>query len=678
MLRKCFHLDNKPKVSFKDGAFSGLERLNDLTFKQYSPMLENFTENILQNEVHASNNLKCLHSWAKLDGEQLFHHSHFILPLRTEIVFTEHIFHFTYSMSFATVNSKLMKCFDVLISFKLYAHHYRTFMVTKGFMTSTNVRQAEFLSPNENNIVLDRASSHARHVMMHLKVILCDNTFSDMELKYESNTYTLFKFKGLINQFSGYNITSVQTPNLHWANNQLKELDTCVSFLSFIEIIETLKSLSRLKYLTMRGIKIRSIGVLLFRDTESPGFSLLVETFPVFMNYSRTEETLFEPVEKLVFLHILHGKLFEILQNGKMNVTGNLGNTVPLFHNVSNLKIQSKVTVQYCCRVFNIAGGRNLVNIPVLYGNITYANLEPGSEYRTSIRFQTPPDLDWDIFTNLTLSASLYLRGTQFDCNGTFKLDIERTHMSNVKHIHKNYLECLLQNGTKRKFNNFVLLPGDIISESDKMFLAYVSYTLFLILIYLAAIIYRIWWKVKYAWYTVLQLLYRKEQERIYFQFDAFIAYCNTDEEWVRTRLVPALEQDGGHKYKLCLHYRHFIPGRDIADNIVSAVQSSRKTILIVTKHFLKSGWCDFETKFAHTHHLQKHSGGIIALVHPAVLKMKGNMAASLDRLLDTVTYLEWPKEADEEALLWLSLRRTLGPPLPINVKCYSQYSFAT
>ena len=211
-------------------------------------------------------------------------------------------------------------------------------------------------------------------------------------------------------------------------------------------------------------------------------------------------------------------------------------------------------------------------------------------------------------------NTGLDLNGNPFQCTCTLLLDIKRMRSTKVKIINKGFLECLLQNGTKIKFENFVeQFNNTCFYKSNYAFVAFVFYTLYLIFVSLAALTYKNWWKVKYSWYTVLQLLYRKEQERIDFQFEAFIAYCNTDEEWVRTRLVPALEQDGDQKYKLCLHYRHFIPGRDIADNIVSAVQSRRKTKLIVTKHFLKSGWCDFETKFAYTHHLQKHSGGIIA-----------------------------------------------------------------
>ena len=44
-------------------------------------------------------------------------------------------------------------------------------------------------------------------------------------------------------------------------------------------------------------------------------------------------------------------------------------------------------------------------------------------------------------------------------------------------------------------------------------------------------------------------------------EFDAFVSYrsSETDEEFVYKRLYPKLEKEMG--FKLCLHYRDFIPG---------------------------------------------------------------------------------------------------------------------
>ena len=101
---------------------------------------------------------------------------------------------------------------------------------------------------------------------------------------------------------------------------------------------------------------------------------------------------------------------------------------------------------------------------------------------------------------------------------------------------------------------------------------------------------------VKYAWYTVLNLFYNKEQERTDFRFNAFISYCSDDEDWVQTKLVENLERDKENKYNLCLHYRHFVLGRGITENIAGAIKVSQKTVLVVTKNYLNSGWCNLKT----------------------------------------------------------------------------------
>ena len=518
-------------------------------------MLDNNTENILGHQVHASKNLKHLHSWGKLDDGQVFQHIPSILSLRTENIFMEHIFHFTNRMSFVTFITKLMSSLNELISLKLHFHHYKIITVTKESFTGMNVRQGKFLSPRENNVGADGATLHAIHIIMYLKVIsryyVSDNV-SNMEFKYGRNTYTLSKFKGLNCQV----LLIIKSAKI-------------ISFANFDEIIETLKCSSRLEYIIVRGIKVTSIDSSIFSDMKLLWVKLLVEDFSAHKDDNRNEESLFSPT-----------KIPELLD---------MSHTIEIFTSNSG----------------GVASDRFWFNKPEFFyskllDGYTVEYLPTAGSSHNNIVFQIPPELDG---ANLTLNASLNLNTDQFRCNGTSKLYMERQNMYLFKLFNEFHLECRFQNGTKRIFHIPVHLPN----ESDNMFLPFLFYPLNLILIFLAVLIYKNLWRMKYACYLVSQLLYRKEQKIIDYKFDAFIAYYNTEEEWVRTRLVPALEQDGGHKYKLCLHYRHFIPGRDIADNIVSAVQSSRKTILIVTKHYLRSGWCKFETKFAHTHIIYKN-----------------------------------------------------------------------
>ena len=44
-----------------------------------------------------------------------------------------------------------------------------------------------------------------------------------------------------------------------------------------------------------------------------------------------------------------------------------------------------------------------------------------------------------------------------------------------------------------------------------------------------------------------------------------------------------------------CIADRDFTPGLSVLDNIVEAIRSSYKVILVLTDHFVSSQWCKFE-----------------------------------------------------------------------------------
>ena len=72
--------------------------------------------------------------------------------------------------------------------------------------------------------------------------------------------------------------------------------------------------------------------------------------------------------------------------------------------------------------------------------------------------------------------------------------------------------------------------------------------------------------------------------------YDAYIAYSIKDESFVSQVLSPELEH-GDPSHRLCLHYRDFPHNAYVADSIVEAVSSSRRTILVLSKNFLVHEW---------------------------------------------------------------------------------------
>ncbi|XP_059477739.1 toll-like receptor 6 [Neocloeon triangulifer] len=86
--------------------------------------------------------------------------------------------------------------------------------------------------------------------------------------------------------------------------------------------------------------------------------------------------------------------------------------------------------------------------------------------------------------------------------------------------------------------------------------------------------------------------------------FDAYIAYSLKDETWVLQMLATGLEP----QYHLCLHYRNFSASSYVADTILEAVESSRRTVLILSPQFLTSEWARFDYKSAMREALQREA----------------------------------------------------------------------
>ena len=140
--------------------------------------------------------------------------------------------------------------------------------------------------------------------------------------------------------------------------------------------------------------------------------------------------------------------------------------------------------------------------------------------------------------------------------------------------------------------------------------------------------------------------------------YDAFIAYSRKDERWVLDTLMPHLEapQCGFH---LCIHDRDFVPGVAILENIGTAVEHSCRTILVVSPNFLKSGWCDYEFKMAHSRATDKQANYLIVVVLEDIANKKVNKALKL--YLKTNTYV-----SVKDKWFWDKLKYAL-PKVPID-----------
>ncbi|XP_012225544.2 toll-like receptor 6 [Linepithema humile] len=139
--------------------------------------------------------------------------------------------------------------------------------------------------------------------------------------------------------------------------------------------------------------------------------------------------------------------------------------------------------------------------------------------------------------------------------------------------------------------------------------------------------------------------------------FDAYISYSAVDEAFVSTILVPGLETS----YRLCLHYRDLGAGSNVADAVAEAADSSRRTILVLSKNFLHGEWSRFEFKAALRDALKGKGRSVILLLVGGVCPR--DLDADLKKRISSHTVLVWG-----DKLFWQKLRFAMPDVSPIPV----------
>ncbi|KAM6909017.1 toll-like receptor 2 type-2 [Xenentodon cancila] len=146
--------------------------------------------------------------------------------------------------------------------------------------------------------------------------------------------------------------------------------------------------------------------------------------------------------------------------------------------------------------------------------------------------------------------------------------------------------------------------------------------------------------------------------------FDAFVSYSERDAGWVENFLVPQLEEPSEENLQpltLCLHKRDFLPGQWIVDNIMNAIERSRRTVFVLSENFVQSDWCRYELDFSHFWLFD--AGGdaaILILLEPLSEDDVPKRFYKLRKIMSSTTYLEWPQEEERREEFWRSLRNAL------------------
>ena len=178
-----------------------------------------------------------------------------------------------------------------------------------------------------------------------------------------------------------------------------------------------------------------------------------------------------------------------------------------------------------------------------------------------------------------------------------------------------------------------------------------------------SGILHRYRWRLKYLYYMARARYHKQDPflERnsdLEYTYDAFISCANEDIYFVRYEILPKLEDEFG--LKLCVHARDFLPGNFIAENILEAIQKSRRTVVILSAHFLKSKWCQYEFHMARMEgiHSRDKQPVLFVIIYQEVETNK--LSLEMQECLSGETYVKYPTDGLERSFFWNSLYHAL------------------
>jgi hypothetical protein len=129
------------------------------------------------------------------------------------------------------------------------------------------------------------------------------------------------------------------------------------------------------------------------------------------------------------------------------------------------------------------------------------------------------------------------------------------------------------------------------------------------------------------------------------FDFDVFVSYSSTDEDWVVNTLLSFLEKAG---LKVCIHFRDFPVGRPAIINMQDAAENSRHTILVMTPDWVSREWTLYKGILTRTN----DPAGLQHRTIPLMLRK-----CDVPKFISMLTWIDFTRR-DREAIAWAQLLR--------------------
>ncbi|CAG5121970.1 unnamed protein product [Candidula unifasciata] len=296
----------------------------------------------------------------------------------------------------------------------------------------------------------------------------------------------------------------------------------------------------------------------------------------------------------------------------------------------------------------------------------------------TGISKSSRDELD-TIGTNHPLYIELTLNPLRCTCEGLELLYWIRE--ANIHFVSKDLLSCVGDDNIAEDMGNIDDRVRTLQRQCAGKYLIIVLRVASLAVISVLVVfgvMYRYRWQLRYIRNIALSRLigFRpRDTENSEFRFDAFIVYSEMSRQFVFGDCLRELEVKRGHK--VCVDDRDFMPGTYDVSAIVSAIQNSRKTMLILSPDFYDEQFSEYSVKMALMEEIyQKRTVLYLCLYRPLP---DDEMSKRYDLLMimKRNNYMEFPPETETSdgvrQNFWDQLSEKIGHSIVKNLPTSSE-----
>lgn len=251
-------------------------------------------------------------------------------------------------------------------------------------------------------------------------------------------------------------------------------------------------------------------------------------------------------------------------------------------------------------------------------------------------------DKELEIIDCMKLSK-IYLDGNPLQCSCQ-SLQFLKWMKKSAIIADVDVLRCIREDGSSQNvvdiLQNLELFESECLSKFWLPFSVTLSSVITMCIIF-TAVYFRYKRFFEYLVLIIRMYCSRSRSTIIRREYDAYVSYSHHDLTWVM-ELHEELESMG---FNIIFDVKTFIPGAPTGENIIQAIDSSRKVIFIITENFLENDWGSYELEMARMHAFRRGNDNMVIVVIKGDIEM-----SSLPRVLLSMWYkvrsVEWPKES--------------------------------